>query len=506
MSEKKFSIEDLTIFCKKKGFVFQAAEIYGGLSGFFDFGPLGAELKNNLKQTLWKDFIHKREDITVQDGSIITNPKVWEASGHLTNFGDLVATTKESKTKIRIDHFLEEKLKISAEGLSIEEINDLIKKHQLTYNGEEFEEVKNFNVMFKTQVGADVTKHSSAYLRPETCQNIFPNFKLVSETARQKLPFGIIQQGKSFRNEISPRDFIFRCREFEQVELEYFFNPNAQFDKLSQKHYEVKFDFLSSEKQDNNETSMEKISIKELLEESKIDEVQAYWLIEFYLWFKKIGLSENNLRVREHQKNELSHYSKATFDIDYKYPFGYKEMFGLAHRSNYDLTQHQKHSKSKLQIFDETRKEKIIPHVVEPSLGVERLMMGVLCEAYKYDEERENHILSFNPLVSPYTVAVFPLMNKPELESLSKEIYEDLIDEDLNVYYDRSGTVGRRYARQDEIGTPYCITVDYDSLEDKKVTIRDRDTTKQVRISIDELSQILKKLKKNKVEFSSIAQ
>ncbi len=503
---EKPNLEELATFCKKKGFVFQAAEIYGGLSGFFDFGPLGVELKNNLKNSYWKHFVHKREDMAGQDGSIITNPKVWKASGHIDNFADLVLTTKETKTKLRADHFIEDKLGIAGDGLTAEDINALIKKHNLKFNDkEDFEEIKAFNLMFNTQVGPSSETSSMAYLRPETCQSIFPNFKLISDVARAKLPFGIVQIGKAFRNEISPRDFVFRCREFEQIEMEYFFNPETKCLMLSKNHENTKFQFLSAEEQEKDTNKIKEITIKELLKSKKIGEYHAYWLAEFFNWFSEMGLSFENMRVREHMKSELSHYSSATFDIDYNFSHGFKEMFGLAYRGNYDLTQHQTHSKSKLEFFDEETKTKLLPHVIEPSLGVERFFMAILTESFTFDKERENNVLKFNPIVAPYKVAVFPLMNKPELTKVAREIYEELIDEDITAFYDKSGSVGKRYARQDEIGTPYCLTIDYEAIEEGKdkgtITIRDRDSMKQKRVKISEIAQTIKNLIKGKEKF-----
>ena len=506
---KELTIEGMATFCKKKGFVFQAAEIYGGFSGFFDFGPLGVELKNNLKNMFYKDFVQKREDISAQDGSIITNPKVWKASGHLDTFGDLLLTTKDTKTKLRADHFIEDELKIPADGMSPEDITNLIKKHNLKYNGEDFQEIKMFRGMFDTQVGADASKDTTAYLRPETCQSIFPNFRLIADTQRHKLPFGIVQIGKAFRNEISPRDFLFRCREFEQIEMEYFYNENSEFELLTDKHKDTKIMFLSSENQDNDSNKMDTITIADLLKKKKLNEVHAYWLAEYFNWFTNtIGFKFENLRIREHVKTELSHYSTGTFDIDYKYPFGYKEMLGMANRGNFDLTQHQNHSKSKLEFFDETAKIKLLPKVIEPSLGVERFFLATLFESYNDDKKRGNIVLNINPKLSPYRVAVFPLMNKPVLKELARNIFNELLDEDIITVYDRSGSIGKRYARQDEIGTPYCLTIDYEAIEEGKnkgtVTIRDRDSTQQKRIKIEEISQTIDKLIKGKISFNEI--
>lgn len=505
----KINTEELATFCKKKGFVFQAAEIYGGMAGFFDFGPLGVELKNNIKSTYWKKFVTRREDVFGQDGSIITNPKVWKASGHVDTFADLILTTKDTKTKLRADHFIEDELNIPADGMGATEINDLVKKHDLKYKGEEFEEVRDFNLMFSTQVGADVTKNSTAYLRPETCQSIFPNFKQVAEVSRAKLPFGIVQIGKAFRNEISPRDFVFRSREFEQMEMEFFFNPNAKCELLTDEHLNTKIQFLSAKTQDADSDSMDEVIIKSLLDNKLFNEYHAYWLAEFFLWFKdEIGLSYENLRVREHIKTELSHYSTATFDIDYKYPFGFKEMFGLANRGDFDLGKHQEHSKTKLELFDEESKSKVLAHVIEPSLGVERCFMAIMYEAYNDESERGNVVLNFDNKLAPYKVAVFPLVKKGGLPEVGREIIEDLLDDDIAAFFDVSGSVGKRYARQDEMGTPYCVTVDFECVEDGEnkgtVTIRDRNSTEQKRIKVDEVSEIISKLVKGKLKFSDL--
>ena len=507
----KLNTEELASFCKKKGFVFQAGEIYGGLSGFFDFGPLGVELKNNIKRKYWKDFVHKREDVFGQDGSIITNPKVWKASGHIDNFADLILTTTKTKTKLRADHFIEDELKIATDSMNADDINKLIKKHKLKYNGEDFEEVKNFNLMFNTQVGANVTSNSTAYLRPETAQSIFPNFRLVADVSRASLPFGITQIGKAYRNEISPRDFVFRCREFEQIEMEYFFNPNTQCDILTNELKKVKFQFLDAKTQDLGKNTMREITIGDLLKDKskKFNSYHAYWFAVFFKWFNEsIGLDYKNLRVREHTSTELSHYSDATFDIDYNFPMGFKEMFGMANRTDFDLKAHMEHSKTKMEFFDEKTNTKLIPHVIEPTIGVERLMMAIIYDSYKDDKDRGNIVLNIKPSLSPYQVAIFPLMNKEELTKIAKEIHNELIESDIVSFYDKSGSIGKRYARQDEIGTPYCITIDYECIEDGKdkgtITIRDRNSTKQKRIKIEDVSKIISELVKEKINFNKL--
>jgi glycyl-tRNA synthetase len=503
---KNITIEELASFCKRKGIIFPTAEIYGGLSGFFDVAPFGVNIQNNIKDIYRKELVKKREDMVEQDGSIITNPKVWEASGHLENFGDLMLTTKTSKTKLRADTFIEDELKISTDGLDAKEIQKLIEKNKLKYKGEDFEEIKQFNQLFPVKIGADESKDSVAYLRGETCQSIFPNFKLIADVCRKKLPFGIMQIGKAFRNEIAPRDFLFRTREFEQLEIEYFFNPKAKFDKLTKDHLNTKFQYLSAESQDKNSGKMKETTIKELIKSKAMNEIHGYWMATMLnLAQKEMGLSYENIRVREHIKTELSHYSTATFDIDYKYPNGFKEMLGIANRGDFDLKQHQKHSKSKLEYFDETTNEKLLPHVIEPSLGIGRHILAVLLEAYTDDKKRGNIVLKLPKKLAPFQTSVFPLMNKEEFQNTAKEIHTDLTENDITSSFDKSGSIGKRYARADEIGTPYCITVDHDTLETGIVTIRDRDTTNQIKIHKDKVSETIRNLINDKVEFSKIS-
>lgn len=503
---QQITMEELTSFCKRKGIIFPAAEIYGGLSGFFDIAPFGVEIQNNIKNIYRKEFLYKRDDIVEQDGSIITNPKVWEASGHLESFGDLMLTTKKTKKKLRADHFIEDELKIPADGMSAEEILELIKKHNLTYNGEEFEEeIVQFNQLFPVNIGADKTKGSTAYLRGETCGSIFPNFKLIADVCRKKLPFGIMQIGKAFRNEIAPREFLFRVREFEQLEVEYFFNPAAKFELLTEEHLNTKFQFLSAEAQDSGSEEMKEITIRELVGSKAMMGIHGYWMATMLkLVQKEMGLSYEKLRVRQHVKTELSHYSAGTFDIDYKYPQGFKEMLGMANRTNFDLKQHQKYSGKKLEYFDETTGEKLLPHVIEPSFGIGRHLLAVLLDAYTEDKERGNIVLKLPKKLSPTKASVFPLLNKPEFQNLARQIQADLTENDIISTFDRSGSIGKRYARADEIGTPYCITVDHDSLENGTVTIRDRDTTEQIKIHKDKLSNTIRNLINDKIEFSSL--
>lgn len=483
------SIEEMATFCKKKGFTFINSEIYGGLSGFWDFGPLGVELKNNIKNDLWKRFVQQRSDITGIDGAIITHQKVWEASGHVSSFTDIILVCKKCKKEHRGDLLIEDVTGIAADGIPENEIDMLIKKHRVrcpSCKGE-LKISKSFNLMFKTFVGPLEAKSSEAYLRPETAQLIFTNFKAVHETARLKLPFGIAQTGKAFRNEISPRDFLFRSREFEMFEIEYFTEAKTKCPYIKEVS-NLKVNILLASKK-NNET----VTISQLIRKKVFSEWHAYWLAVFYKWFLDLGIKKNNLRLREHGKEELSHYASACFDIEYKFPFGWKEIHGNADRGQFDLKQHMEHSKKDMSIFDDRTKKKILPYVAaEPSQGIERAMLSFLFDAYNDDRKRGNIVLKLHPILAPVKIAVFPLVsNNKKLTHLAKKIYEE-IRKDFNCFYDQGGSIGRRYARMDEIGTPYCITVDFDSLKDRSATIRDRNTTKQRRVKIKDLRENLK--------------
>ncbi|MBU3942014.1 MAG: glycine--tRNA ligase [Nanoarchaeota archaeon] len=483
MTEKKLSIEDMAVFCKKKGLVFPSGEIYGGLAGFFDFGPNCVEINNNIKMEWWKFHVQEREDVVGIDGSIITNPMVWEASGHVKNFNDIHVKCKKCKKPNKIDKSEIGKARCECGG--------------------EYEIIGDLNLMFKTNVGP--VEGSTAYLRPETAQLIFANFKLVAENSRLKLPFGIAQIGKAFRNEISPRDFLFRCREFEQMEIEYFVHPDntkkCPFIKDVLKH---EINVLSEEMQKKNQNP-KKMTIEQALKNKIINtEWLAYWLATEYKWFISLGANPDNFRIRQHLKEELAHYSSDCWDLEYNFPFGWKELEGIADRSDFDLQQHIKHSKKDLSIFDQDTNKKIVPHVVaEPSLGVGRAFLVFMFDAYNDDKDRGNIVLKLDPKLSPIKAGIFPLMGKPELEKFAKEIHTNL-KKYFNISYDRSGSIGRRYARADEIGTPFCITVDFDSLKDKSVTIRDRDTTKQTRVKTAELKDILRKLIDKEIKFRDL--
>ncbi|MCX8146936.1 MAG: glycine--tRNA ligase, partial [Candidatus Woesearchaeota archaeon] len=452
---------------------------------FFDYGPLGVELKRNIENALWKRFVQSRSDIVGIDGSIITNPSVWKASGHVDCFEDIMLDCLKCKSRFRADHLIEDILKIKAEGLSAEDIDKIVKENKLKCPNckSSLEGAKKFNLMFETNVGP--VKGNTSYLRPETAQLIFADFKSVYDTSRVKLPFGIAQLGKAFRNEISPRDFLFRVREFEQFEIEFFIHPKKADDCNANDIKEM--EELEVNALLDGSKEQVKIKIKDLLKKKIMSKWHAYWLGQFYKFFLDYGIKKENLRIRQHQKKELAHYAKACFDIEYKFPIGWKEIHGCADRQQFDLSQHTLHSKKDLSIFDEESKEKIIPCVIEPSQGIGRALLAFLFDAYNDDKKRGNIVLKLDPKVAPIKAGIFPLVgNKPEIVKIAKEIYSSLKNE-FTCQYDQSGSIGRRYARADEIGIPYCITVDFDTLDDKAVTIRDRDTTKQERVKINDL-------------------
>ncbi|MAF36209.1 glycine--tRNA ligase [archaeon] len=492
----KIDIESLATFCKKKGFVYQSSEIYGGYSGFFDFGPLGVELFNNIKQHWWRTFIQEKENMVGIDASIVSHPKTWHASGHVKSFGDQVLICSKCKHRARADHLIEDSLSINADGLEPKEINALVKKHKLSClkcKGK-FESLKDFNLLFETNVGASSDSTSKAYLRGETAQAMFMDFKLIAETSRMQLPFGVGQIGRCFRNEIAPRDFLFRCREFHIAELEFFINPNdKKCPLLSPKHKNLKVRLLDTKAQKTKGKRVQDVTIKKMLDQDRLGEWHAYWLAEQFLWYTDLGLDPKNLTIREHVPTELSFYSSSTFDIDYSFPFGSKEICGNANRGQYDLNQHIKTSSQKLQIFDEATKVNVIPRVIEPAFGMERAFLAVLCEAYHDDKSRGNVVLKLHPQLAPIQIGIFPLVsNNKKLVTKSREIYDSL-KSDFRCFYDSGGSIGRRYARLDEVGGPFGITIDHDSLKDKQVTVRLRDSRKQLRIKIKDLPDTLKK-------------
>jgi len=477
-AENKLSIEELATFCKSKGFVFKSSEIYGGFAGFWDFGPLGVELFNNLKQSWWEYFVHGKDNMVGMEASVISHPQTWKASGHIANFNDVAVICKKCKKSTKIDKSEVGKVNCDCGG-------------DYTVLGE-------FSLMFKTKVGA--LDSVDAYLRGETAQGMFMDFKLIQQTSRMQLPFGIAQIGRCFRNEIAPRDFLFRSREFHIGEFEFFINlEEKKCPLLTKEHLSLKFKILDAETQGLGKNLLKEITIDKMLKEKKLEEWHAYWLAEQIKWFIGLGLKE--IKIREHTKSELSHYSSATFDIDYEYPFGSKEMAGIANRGQFDLTQHQNESKEKLDLFDEKYNKKVLPKVIEPTFGMERVFLAILTKAYCDDKKRGNVVLKLPSKLAPFKASVFPIVkNKEEFVNFSREVYSSLKKE-WNVSYDESGSIGRRYARNDEIGTPYCITIDGDSLNNKDVTIRDRDTTKQIRVKVSDLRDVFRKLINCEIDF-----
>jgi glycyl-tRNA synthetase len=484
------TIEDMATFCKKKGFVFSNSEIYGGIAGFFDYGPLGVELKNSIKASWWKTFVQDRDDVVGIDGTTITHPKIWKASGHADCFGDIMLECTKCKERFRGDHLIEDSLKIQADGISKEDIDKLVTENNIkcTKCKSDLGKAHEFNLMFTTQVGPIVSDESKTYLRPETAQLIFADFKSVLDTSRQKLPFGIAQQGRAYRNEISPRDFLFRSREFEQMEIEFFIHPKeTKCSLLTKKDQDFEFQLLTENNQ-KKEQEHTKIKLKDMIKNKVAGEWHVYWIKELYQWFVDIGIKKDNLRLREHLKDELAHYSSACFDIEYNFPFGWKEIHGNANRGTFDLEQHEKVSKKSMAVFNEETKDKVIPRVIEPSQGTDRAFLAIMFDAYEDDKKRGNVVLKLNRKLAPTKVAVFPLVNK--LEKEARDVY-DTLRKEFTTTFDRSGSVGRRYARADESGIPYCVTFDFDSKDDKSVTIRDRDSTKQVRVKIEDLKEKL---------------
>lgn len=437
---------------KRRGFAYPSSEIYGGLANTWDFGPMGTLLKNNIRDLWWKKFVLDREDMVGIDASIFLNPKVWEASGHVSNFTDSLIDCKKCHYRTRADHLIEDNVPdIKVEGLPVEELTQIIKDNKIKCpkcKEHDWTEVRKFNLLFESSIGIIEEGKSKVYLRGEIAQGIFVNFKNVLDTTRVRIPFGIAQQGKAFRNEITLGQFVHRTLEFDLMELEYFINP-ADWEKI----YKM-------------------------------------WQDEMWDFTKELGLKEENLRWREHEEFERSHYSKRTMDIEYKYPFGFKEMFGLAYRTDFDLSNHAKHSGKDLSYTDFVTGEKYIPHVIEPTFGLSRLVGVVLSDAYHEEEGRV--VLKLAPKIAPYKVAVFPLLaNKPELVSKARKVYEMLKPNFMTAWDDR-GNIGKRYFAQDEIGTPYCLTIDFQTLEDGTITVRDRDTAKQERIKIDSVVEFIK--------------
>ena len=444
------SMEKIVSLCKGRGFVYPGSEIYGGLANTWDYGPLGMELKNNIKKAWLKKFVQENKYNVGLDSAILMNPQTWVASGHLGGFSDPLMDCKDCKTRHRADNLIEDFDGTNVTGSTNEQMTEYIKEKNIpcpNCGKQNFTDIRQFNLMFKTFQGVTEDSKSEIYLRPETAQGIFVNFANIQRTSRKKVPFGVAQIGKSFRNEITPGNFIFRVREFEQMELEFFCKPGTDLEWFD------------------------------------------YWRAYCRDWLYSLGMKAENLRLRDHDPEELCFYSKATTDFEYLFPFGWGELWGIADRTDYDLTQHQNTSGKSLEYFDPTDNSRYIPYVIEPSLGVERLFLSILTEGYDeevVDAEKNDvrTVLRLHPYLAPFKAAVLPLSKK--LGEQAEALYDEL-SKDFMVEYDDAGSIGKRYRRQDEIGTPLCITYDFESLEDGCVTVRDRDTMEQVRIKIDEL-------------------
>lgn len=462
MTEK--TMEKVVALAKNRGFVFPGSEIYGGLANTWDYGPIGVELKNNVKKAWWKKFVQESPYNVGVDCAILMNPQTWVASGHVGGFSDPLMDCKECKERFRADKIIEDYMRennlgeAAVDAWSNEEMKAYIDENNIgcpTCGQHNFTDIRQFNLMFKTFQGVTEDAKNTVYLRPETAQGIFVNFKNVQRTSRKKLPFGIGQIGKSFRNEITPGNFTFRTREFEQMELEFFCEPGEDL-----KWFE-------------------------------------YWRNYCREWLLKLNMSESSIRMRDHEKEELSHYSNATTDIEFLFPFGWGELWGIADRTNFDLKSHQDVSGQDMTYFDQEKNEKYIPFCIEPSLGADRVTLAFLCDAYDEEEVSEGDVrtvLRFHPAIAPVKAAIFPLSKK--LSEKATEVYA-MLAKDFNCEFDESGSIGKRYRRQDEIGTPFCITYDFESEEDQSVTVRDRDSMEQVRMPIAQLSAYLKE----KMEF-----
>ncbi len=448
MKNTEKTMEKIVALCKGRGYVYPGSEIYGGLSNTWDYGPLGVEFKNNVKKAWWKKFIQESPYNVGLDAAILMNPQTWVASGHVGGFSDPLMDCKECKARFRADKLIEDAAGISADGWTDAQMEQYIQEHNIACpecGKSNFTGIRKFNLMFKTFQGVTEDSKSELFLRPETAQGIFVNFKNVQRTTRKKVPFGIGQVGKSFRNEITPGNFTFRTREFEQMELEFFCKPGTDIEWFQ------------------------------------------YWKTYCKDFLLSLGMQEENIKLRDHAKEELSHYSNATTDIEYLFPFGWGELWGIADRTDFDLKQHAMHSGESMEYMDPITNEKYVPYCIEPSLGADRVALAFLCEAYDEEEIAEGDtrvVMHLSPVLAPMKAAVLPLSKK--LSEQAEALYQELCKK-FTCDYDEAGSIGKRYRRQDEIGTPYCITVDFDSLEDHCVTVRDRDTMEQIRMPIDEV-------------------
>lgn len=452
------SLKPIVALCKRRGYIYPGSEIYGGFANTYAYGPYGAQLKKNIKDLWWKTFVETREDVLGLDGPIFLHPRAWKASGHLDNFNDALIDCKHCKSRFRVDHLLENALDLDVEGLSLEALTLLVKDNEVACpkcGKKEFTEARHFNLMFQTHRGKIAQDEEDAiYLRPETAQSIFLEFKNVIDTCRVKIPFGLAQIGKAFRNEITPGNFIFRTIEFEQMEIEYF------------------------------------------IEEQDWEEHFENWLCAMQKWCHKIGLRKEHIHEYEHPKEKLSHYSKRTVDLVYDFPFGRSELYGLAYRTDFDLLRHNQESGVSQEYRDLQNNKSYIPHVLEPTFGVDRTMLALLCDAYDEEElegGEKRVVLRLSSAIAPVKVAIFPLMKKEPLVEIAQSLFTQLRKKFV-CEYDMSGAIGKRYRRQDELGTPYCVTIDYETLDDECVTLRMRDSMQQKRVPIDQLSKVIEDL------------
>lgn len=447
----KIDLNTIVSLCKRRGFVFPSSEIYGGWEAAYDFGPLGAEMLRNLRNLWWEEFVHRQADVVGLDGALISHPRVWEASGHVESFADAMVEDLETHKRYRADHLIEEQVtSVRADGMSLSELDAVIKKHNVVSpDGNKLSRAKYFNQLVEVEVGTTEDAKTKAYLRGETCQPIFYNYELVKDSMRMKIPFGIAQIGKAFRNEIKVGPYFFRTREFEQMELEMYIHERDA------DEYMKKF---------------------------------KKWSID---WLTGLGIEKKKLRLRDQEFKERAHYNKVATDVEYEFPFGWKEFQGIHYRGDWDLRRHGEFAGKDFTYTDDKTGEKFIPHVAEYSIGLSRLLLVLLFDAYKEDGKRV--YLALKPSLAPYKAAVFPLLaNKPDLVKLAGKVYKDLLKR-YNVAWDDRGNIGKRYFAQDEIGTPYCVTVDFDSLKSKDVTVRDRDSGKQSRVSISQVDKYLEK-------------
>ncbi len=455
--KQQLEMSEIVSICKMRGFIFPGSEIYGGLANSWDYGPLGVELKNNIKKAWWKKFVQESPNNVGLDSAILMNPEIWVASGHVGGFADPLMDCKECKSRYRADKLIEDfshekNEDIIVDGWSNDKMLDFINDNQIKCpkcGSLNYTDIRQFNLMFKTFQGVTEDSSNEIFLRPETAQGIFVNFNNVQRTSRKKIPFGIAQVGKSFRNEITPGNFIFRTREFEQMELEFFCAPGEDMEWFH------------------------------------------YWKDFCKNWLLNLGIREDSIRLRDHSPDELSHYSNATSDIEFKFPFGWGELWGIADRGDYDLKQHATHSGKDIKYMDPVTNEKYVPYCIEPSLGADRVLLAFLCDAFEVeeiDEKDKRNVLKLHPFLAPFKAAILPLSKK--LKEKAEEVYQ-LLSKDMMIDYDEAGSIGKRYRRQDEIGTPYCITIDFDTLEDDTVTIRNRDTMEQIRISVAQLKEYI---------------